>query len=386
MRIGVIGAGGRGRLVDLAHRPDDGFSVVAGADLDPAVLADFRSRYGDGAFTTTDYRELLARADVDAVFVTAPDFLHEPIALDAIKAGKTLFLEKPMAITIAGCDHILRAAMERRVRLYIGHNMRHFGVVRKMKEWIDAGRIGQVKAVWCRHFVAYGGEAYFRDWHADRTKTTGLLLQKGAHDMDVMHWLCGGYAKVVSAMGGLTVYGDIPDKHGDDERGDATFGDTWPPTALTGLNPVVDVEDQSMVLMRLDNGVYGSYQQCHFSPDAWRNYTVIGTEGRIENFGDSPGNCTIKLWNRRVGYRAEADDSFELPPDEGSHGGSDERMVSEFLRFARDGGKTDTSPVAARMSVAAGCVATDSLRSGGGAIPIPELDPTLQAYFDAGQI
>ena len=71
---------------------------------------------------------------------------------------------------------------------------------------------GEVKAGWCRHFVSYGGDAYFKDWHADRTKSTGLLLQKGAHDIDVLHWLCGGYSKRVSAMGALSVYGQIEDK------------------------------------------------------------------------------------------------------------------------------------------------------------------------------
>jgi hypothetical protein len=56
--------------------------------------------------------------------------------------------------------------------------------------------------------------------------------------------------------------------------------DNWPPLAQTGLNPVVDVEDLSMVLMRLESGAMASYQQCHFTPDYWRNFTVIGTEER----------------------------------------------------------------------------------------------------------
>ena len=59
--------------------------------------------------------------------------------------------------------------------------------------------------------------------------------------------------------------------------------------------------------MRLDNGVLAAYQQCHFTPDYWRNYTVIGTEGRLENFGDGPGD-TVRVWNTgRSGYRADAD-------------------------------------------------------------------------------
>ncbi|MFE7394434.1 Gfo/Idh/MocA family oxidoreductase [Streptomyces sp. NPDC057582] len=87
-------------------------------------------------------------------------------------------------------------------------------VVVAMRELIVNGAIGKVKAVWCRHFVGHGGDFYFKDWHADRRLTTGLLLQKGAHDIDVIHWLAGGYTRRVNAMGGLTVYGGIDD---DDE-------------------------------------------------------------------------------------------------------------------------------------------------------------------------
>ncbi len=60
-------------------------------------------------------------------------------------------------------------------------------VVRTLRRVIQEGRIGEVKAViWCRHFVGNGGDYYFKDWHADRSRTTGLLLQKAAHDIDVM--------------------------------------------------------------------------------------------------------------------------------------------------------------------------------------------------------
>ncbi len=82
--------------------------------------------------------------------------------------------------------------------------------------------IGEVKAAWCRHFVGWGGDFYFKDWHADRRNTTGLLLQKGAHDIDVLHWLCGGFTRRVNALGGLTVYGEIQDRDNHPLRASAT--------------------------------------------------------------------------------------------------------------------------------------------------------------------
>jgi predicted dehydrogenase len=321
---------------------------------------------------------------LDAVFVTTPDFLHEEHAVAALDAGKAVYLEKPMAITIAGCDRILRTAVECGGRLYVGHNMRHFAAIQQMKELIDGGAIGQVKVAWCRHFVSYGGDAYFKDWHADRTKTTGLLLQKGAHDIDVLHWLCGGYTERVTAMGALTLYDQIDDRHDPFERGNPRFvQDNWPPLTQTGLNPVLDVEDVSMMLMRLDNGVLASYQQCHYTPDAWRNYTVIGTEGRIENFGDGIGeNTYVRLWNRRRDcYVEEGNETFRLAHLDGGHGGGDPNIVAEFLRYVREGGAVKTSPVAARYSVAAGCMATESLRSGSVPMTVPKLDAELASYF-----
>jgi hypothetical protein len=57
-------------------------------------------------------------------------------------------------------------------------------------------------------------------------------------------------------------------------------------TGSVAVNPVIDVEDVSAVNMRLGNGVIAAYQQCHFTPDCWRNHTVIGDAGRLENFGD----------------------------------------------------------------------------------------------------
>ena len=379
LRIGVIGAGGRGRMARQAHRPGEGSRLVAGADTRDKALEEFRDFCGPDAMVTRDYREVLARDDVDAVFVTTPDYLHEEHALAAVEAGKSVYLEKPMTITIEGCDRILRAAMERGVRLYVGHNMRHMASVQKMKELIEDGAIGEPKTGWCRHFVGYGGDAYFKDWHAEREKSTSLLLQKAAHDIDVLHWLCGGYSTRVTGMGGLTLYDQIADRHDPSERGDATFRpENWPPRSQKGLNPVIDVEDISMMLMELDNGVFCSYTQCHFSPDSWRNFTIIGDCGRLENVAPD----VIRVWDKRVHHCPYGDYQFNAKPGRGGHGGSDTTIVGEFLRFLREGGHTINSPVAARQSVAAGCQATWSIRNGAQPADIPPIDPDVLAHYE----
>ncbi|GAA3716675.1 Gfo/Idh/MocA family oxidoreductase [Streptomyces tremellae] len=391
LRIGVVGVGQRAPLATAANRPGTA-RVVSCADVSQRGRADAARLFGRDVAVHTRYEDM-ADDGLDAVFVLTPDDRHLGPALFFLARGVPVFVEKPLAITVADCDRLLRAALTSGTRLYVGHNLRHLPVLRRMREMIDEGLVGTVRAVWCRHFVGHGGDYYFKDWHAERARTNSLLLQKGAHDLDAIHWLAGGYTRDVVALGDLAVYGGNPRRPGTgaEEREDGAARmpdwfapDVWPPAALTGLNPVIDVEDISMLVGRLDNGVLASYQQCHFTPDYWRNYTVIGDRGRMENFGDGLEDDApvIKVWNtRRSGYRPRADLVETLSGDDSSHGGADAALVGEFLRFAAVGGPTETSPVAAREAVAAGVAATRSLRTGGNRTPVEPLAPDLARYF-----
>lgn len=361
MKFGVIGWGLRKQLPKLAHRPDRGWSLAALADPSDSARADFVEFAGGDTYS--DFRSLFDLG-LDAVFVDSPDWLHEEHTVPLLEAGIPVYLEKPMAITVESCDRILAAAERTGTKLYLGHNMRHFPVVNALRDLIADGAIGNIQTAWCRHFVSYGGEAYYRDWHADRRQSTGLLLQKGAHDIDVLHWLCGGYAKRVTAMGKLAVYGDQEDRLPEGANHPIAFERTWPPRSLKPVYHTVDVEDVNLMLMELDNGVLASYQQCQFTPDAWRNYTIIGDAGRIENFGDGPG-AIVKLWNRNHhAYAPDGDLEIVIPEAEGPHAGADHRIIEEFVGYL-DGSRTpSTSPWDARMAVAAGYAATESVRNG----------------------
>ena len=205
MKVGLIGVAGRGKNGWQMHKPEEGWEIVAGADPHPRSRAEFHEKFPN-ADLFDNYAELLKIREIDAVMIASPDNFHEEQAVAALEAGKAVFLEKPMAITIEGCDRILRTAYETGTKLFVGHNMRYFPSILTMKRVIDAGTIGEVQCGWCRHFINYGGDAYFRDWHSEQKNTTGLLLQKGAHDIDVMHWLMGSYTRQVVGMGMLSVY------------------------------------------------------------------------------------------------------------------------------------------------------------------------------------
>ncbi|QXQ11154.1 Gfo/Idh/MocA family oxidoreductase [Paeniglutamicibacter sp. Y32M11] len=385
LKVGVVGFGLRSGLYKHAHRPGQGSVVAMVCDTSERGRADAAAKLPE-AVITADLDELL-NAGLDAVLVLTPDNQHALVAKRTLEAGIATFCEKPLDVTLDAVDELLETAFSSGTRLYVGHNMRHMPVIRQMREIIESGAIGTVKAVWCRHFVGNGGDYYFKDWHAERKNTTSLLLQKGAHDIDVIHWLAGGYTESVAALGDLAVYGAVESRRDNTDRrmGDWFSLENWPPAAQQDLNPIIDVEDISMMQMKLDNGVLASYQQCHFTPDYWRNYTVIGTAGRLENFGDDAGNI-IKVWNTRSqdGY-VDADIEVEIEAVDGGHGGADPRLIAEFLRFVKEGGPTDTSPVAARAAVAAGVLATESLRTDGSARSVPPLRAELLAYFAANQ-
>ncbi len=366
LKFAVLGPHRRGRISFHLHRPQEGLFLTALCGHHLEGLEDYHEKCGPGLKTTCDYREIMSDPEIDAVLVCTPDHLHAEHTLAALEADKHVFLEKPMAITVEDCDRILQAAARSKGKLYVGHNMRFFPVIRKMRELIDAGRIGRVEAIWCRHFISYGGDAYFKDWHSEQRYTTSLLLQKGAHDLDVIHYLAGSYTRTVVGMGKLSVYNEVSDRRAADEVSAVTFNrDNWPPHTQTGLSPIIDVEDHSMLLLGLENGVQASYLQCHYTPDDCRNYTVIGTEGRIENYGDHSSEdqwASVHLWNRRMGYQPEGNEIFRIPHIEGSHGGADPLIFEDFLRLLR-GEKTEGATLLdARMAIAAGCGGTESLR------------------------
>ncbi|MFC8596950.1 ROK family protein [Isoptericola sp. NPDC057191] len=384
-RAAAIGIGARAGVA--LHVQEAGGSVVAAVDPDPRTHARAARLFGDVPVFAS-VKELIASGlEIDGAFVTTPDFTHADVAVELLEAGIATYIEKPLAISIEDADRILEAGHRTGTKVYVGHNMRHMQVVRMLKDIVDRGEIGEVKAIWCRHFVGHGGDYYFKDWHAERDKAMSLLLQKGAHDIDVMHWIAGTSTRSVVGVGDLAVYDKVDSRRDNSDRrmGDWFSMQNWPPLAQQDLNPVIDVEDISMIMMRTDSGVLMSYQQCHFTPDYWRNYTVIGTEGRIENFDDDAGG-EIRVWNQRSDYLEKGHVRYPIEDGgDGGHGGADPLTVAEFVEFVRRGTPTDTSPVAARDAVAAGVGGALSIRADSTPFEIPQLPAELLDYYAAHQ-
>ncbi len=374
IRIGVIGIGGRGTIANQWKRDDGRSAVVAGADVTDVYVDGFKELHGEDVFFTHDYRELLERDDIDAVAVTSPDFCHEEHAVAALEAGKHVFCEKPLAITIEGCDHILKAWKDAGTRLMVGFNMRHMPIFRAMKRTADEGVIGDIKAVWVRHFVGEGGNFYFHDWHATRENATSLLLQKGSHDIDMIHWICGQYTERVVGMGSLDFFGG--DKPNDLTCSTCDETDTCPDVYKVekrqqcAFRQEVDVEDHDMIMMRLGGGIKATYLQCQYTPDYRRNYVFIGTKGRMEC--DTKTGKVEVLTRRGNDPHFFTDRTYHLKPVEGTHGGADPVITTDFLDMIQKGKEPVATPLAGRMSVAVGVKGAESVRNGNVPMDIPE--------------
>ena len=341
IKIGIIGAAGlRGaELFTLFSGVDADVRVTAVCDNDSKLLAQKYAEAGYCLELYGDNHHFLSSNSFDTLVVATPDKWHEEHACAALEAGKHVYLEKPMAITPNGCNRIMAAAQKNNRVLYVGHNLRHFTVIKKLKEVIDSGAVGEVKAIWCQHAISYGRQMYFNDWHQYQDKVGSLLIHKAAHDLDIIHWLAGSHTKRVVAMGQLAVWGDQPG------------------------HP--DVEDLSTLLLELDNGVQATYAQCHFAHMACREYTIIGTKGTVRNLDDNPARAVVQLFGKR---RADAQtiptQEWRFSPESGFHGMADKRIVAEFIGILRGELQPTISAHEAAWAAKTGFAATHSLRHG----------------------
>ncbi|ANY72537.1 oxidoreductase [Paenibacillus ihbetae] len=378
IRLGIIGLGWRSGFTKYWHQPNGRSLVVAGADTDPLRLTKFQQNINPEAEVTLDYRELLQRKDIDAIVITTPDDSHDEIAVAALQARKHVYCEKPLSITVEGCDRILTAWAQSGKHFMIGFNMRYMNMYRTMKEIIDSGEIGEVKSVWVRHFVGLGSDYYYHSWHGSSRNTTSLLLQKASHDIDLIHWLTGRYTKKVAAFGGVDYFGGTkPNELTCPECGEKATCPEYRsgPLVQCAFREEIDVEDNSMVLMELDEGIKASYMQCHFTPDYQRNYTIIGTEGRIEN--DEIAQRVYVKTRKSQTWRDLSDKIYEIKKAEGSHNGADPIICEDFLDMILQNKEPIAEPIAGRMSVAVGVAATESMRKGGQLVYVKEPEPWM---------
>lgn len=147
IQLALIGAGNRGQGIAEVALQVPGVKLVAAADCYNGRLAHCREVWGANFYTTRDYREILARSDVDAVLIATPNHWHKQAAVDAMNAGKDVYLEKPMIHLHSDGPEIIEAARKSHRILQVGSQRVSSMIYRKAKQLIDAGEIGRISVI-----------------------------------------------------------------------------------------------------------------------------------------------------------------------------------------------------------------------------------------------
>ncbi|MDG3005682.1 Gfo/Idh/MocA family protein [Paludisphaera mucosa] len=151
VRIATIGMGIIGFIDTDCALKTPGVELVAAADLYEGRRTRVKEKYGDHVSTHVDYREILDRKDVDAVLLCVPDHWHSAMSIEAMKAGKPVYCEKPMVQTLAEGPDVINAQHETKAVFQVGSQFASSIVFDKLRDMIAAGAIGKVNVVEARY-------------------------------------------------------------------------------------------------------------------------------------------------------------------------------------------------------------------------------------------
>jgi phthalate 4,5-cis-dihydrodiol dehydrogenase len=197
LRLAMVGFGAAAQAFVPALAQSPLWSLVAVADPSPASRAAAAVLPGVAWFD--DLPSLLAALPVDAVYIATPTPSHAELAVQALRAGCHVLVEKPMAVSVRQCQRMVRAARRARRVLMVGHSHGQDAPIAAMRAIIESGEIGAVRMVhsWC-----------FTNWmHRPRRGEElrselggGVTFRQGAHQFDIARYLCGGRMRSVRAQ------------------------------------------------------------------------------------------------------------------------------------------------------------------------------------------
>lgn len=272
IRVCLVGAGRAAKVhaSSLVHHIPAG-RLAAIVDTNRDVLQETAAQFGiEGRFGTLE--EALEVADFDAVVITTPTFTHAPLAMMAANAGKHVFLEKPMALTLAECDAITGAANANDVFLQIGFMRRFDPEFEAAARRIEAGEIGRPMLI----KSLTHGPGLPPPWARDLKSSNGMLAEVNSHDWDCIRWLMGSNPQ--------RVYVEVANFKG----------------AARGVD-TENFYDNVLATIRFESGGLGSISgvcPCEYGYDA--RVEIVGERG-IMQIGEVKGQAVVVCTNRDQG-------------------------------------------------------------------------------------
>ena len=314
INIGIIGAGFARTTQIPGFRACEGARVVAIASRTRANAERVAGEF-DIPVIADDWREVIARDDVDLISIVTPPSTHKEMTLAALDAGKAVLCEKPMAMNGAEAEAMVRRARGLNALAIIDHELRFLNGRQMMREMIRGGEIGAVRHV---NFIfradSRSNIERAWDWWSDATMGGGALGAIGSHAIDSFRWLLGTEVSAVSARLATHVR----------ERTDKESGETRAVTTDDEAHMLVDFADSERT-----GGATGTISLSVVEPGrAEHCLEIFGARGalRVEDKGE--------LWHASVGageWRSVEKERGDVAP-----GMRDSGWARGFTRFARE--------------------------------------------------
>jgi len=278
LRVGVIGLN-MGQAHAETYKKLPNAELVAVCDKDKGWMEHCQAKW-EVPNGFDDYNEMVKMDSLDAVSIALPTFLHLPVALAALKSGKHVLMEKPMAMNVAECEEMTAAAKDAGKTLMISLNQRFDPDVQFLKRYITEGHLGEIyfaRTLWRRPLGGLPspaidrvtGKYAGRNWFNEAAKGGGALRDLGAHVIDVALWLMG-HPELKAAHG--HAYNKFLPEH------------------LAGTGQVGDADDHSVGFAQFANGA--SLQiECSFGQHIDHDELiteVFGTKGGALRWSGKP--------------------------------------------------------------------------------------------------
>ncbi len=383
LNIAVIGASRRSAMIFdyLKKHPEEG--KVVGV-FDPISSASQKLIEQHNAPKTRVYSSLTEAVEdenVDAVFVGTPDNEHVRPVTAALKAGKHVYVEKPMAITLDDCDTIINVAKDAKQVFYLGMNLRHGPVHEKMHEVLAEGQLGKLLTIEANEYY-HGGRTYFRRWNRLREFGGGLWVTKACHDFDLLNWFAGGQPARVFATSSLSYYKpkpeasthcrncplkdecrdfyDIQNPEASEwtkefaELGQLVEEVSGQPQDLCLFNSDKDTFDNGIAVVDYDNDVRATYTVNVVSARDTRQLRLMGTEGSAEC---DMAEGIVTVWKRYTDEKTVYNLKDKMAS---SHGGADDQILADFFECCRTGKNPRSSWADGRLSLKVALAARES--------------------------
>ncbi|MGQ9555699.1 MAG: Gfo/Idh/MocA family protein [Anaerolineae bacterium] len=375
INIGVIGLGGRGRYFCELYGNSPRSQLIAVCDLSPQRLELVRNRWGSSLRYFTDMNDMLAMPGLDAVIVATDDPHHTEPTVAALRAGKHVMVEKPLAQTVTDCQFMVEEAGKAKGIFMIGLELRHCILFERVRALLDEGAIGKVLLGWAIDNVSVGGNYFYHNRARRKNYIKSLLIQKACHSLDLLNWFMGGRPQQVFAYGALSYYGgsEPNDKHCQGCERAATcpffvqhnrftmdYGAILEIDDLCVWAEGCDVPDNSVLTISYDNGTRATFTECHFTPEYSREFTFVGDKGKLYALYNNEGNFLIRVQHRFSDHV----DEYRPIYTGGHHGGGDLRIMEEFLDCIESGRQPRASLQAAYDSTVLAICAEESIETG----------------------